>query len=344
MVKDFAAKYNLPAFRLQQFNEQFFQQAVTDFLQISSWPKDLRTRLAAEVPFMSLSPEKELVSKDKRTVKVLFRRNIDSQRIETVLMRHKDGRNTVCVSCMVGCPVNCSFCATGKMGFGGNLKAEEIVDQVMYFQRYLKSLGQQVTNVVFMGMGEPMLNLDAVQEAINTFTDPEKLALSKRRITISTSGYIPQFNKLIADGFRGRVAISLHAPNQELREKLMPVAKIFSLDQLMEALDKFVELTNKRVTYEYVMIRGVNDKKIHAWQLVKLFKKRLSHINLIPYNPIQEVEFARSGTDAIAVFRKILRENGISCTVRVTMGDDVNAACGQLADRENKKNLDKKIR
>jgi 23S rRNA (adenine2503-C2)-methyltransferase len=343
MIQEFAKKYNLPKFRTLQFDKAFYQNGIESFDQLSTFPADLRERLKAEVEFSTLSVEKELISAHKDTIKILMKR-ADGQRIEAVLMKHKDGRNTVCVSCMVGCPVNCSFCATGKMGFGGSLSAREIIDQIVYFQRQLVKSGERVSNVVFMGMGEPMLNLEQVQQAIDIITDPDKLALGSRRITISTSGYIPQFKQLVENGFRGRVAISLHAPNQELRAKLMPVAKIYPLDQLLEALDEYTALTNKRVSYEYVMIKNMNDKTEHAYELVKLFSKRLAHINLIPYNPIREVEFERSVRDQINRFRDILTRGGVEATVRVTMGDDVNAACGQLADRENKKNTDKKIR
>jgi 23S rRNA (adenine2503-C2)-methyltransferase len=343
MLEGFIVQNNLAKFRLKQFNKAYYQDLITDFSEISTWPKDLREKAAAEIDLAPLTLEKELVSAKKDTIKVLFKRKKDGQRIETVLMRHKDGRNTVCISCMVGCPVNCSFCATGKMGFGGNLDANEIIEQVMYFQRMLVKKKTKVSNVVFMGMGEPMLNLAEVEKAISAFTDEDKLALSKRRITISTSGYVPQFKKLIQDGFRGRVAISLHAPNQELRQKMMPVAKIYPLDQLIAVLDEYVELTNKRVSYEYIMIKGLNDKEDHARQLVELFANRLAHINLIPYNPIRGESFERSKRDQTEYFKSILEDHGISVSIRYTMGDDIDAACGQLADDENQKHKAKKI-
>jgi 23S rRNA (adenine2503-C2)-methyltransferase len=229
------------------------------------------------------------------------------------------------------------------MGFGGNLTSDEIVDQVLYFARSLKPKLQKVTNIVFMGMGEPMLNLANVESAIEIFTNPEKMAMSVRRITISTSGYLPQFKQLVDHGFRGRVAISLHAPNQELREKLMPVAKIYPLNNLMKTLDEYVELNNKRVSYEYVLIKNVNDQDEHALQLADLLKGRLAHVNLIPYNPISERDFVRSNREQITRFTKLLEKHKINHSLRVTMGDDVNAACGQLADRENKRNISRKI-
>jgi 23S rRNA (adenine2503-C2)-methyltransferase len=274
MIDEFIQEKQIPSYRAKQFNKHFYQEFVESFDDLSTWPKELRTELTEKFDFSSLDLEKEFVSEKGDTTKVLFKRKKDGQRIETVLMEHKDGRKTVCVSCMVGCPVNCTFCATGKMGFGGNLTANEIVDQVLYFSRKLAKSNEKVSNIVFMGMGEPMLNLDNVIDSIDIFTNPKKMGLSQRRITISTSGYVPQLKTFIDRGFRGRLAISLHAPNQELRERLMPVAKIFSLNQLMNLIDEYTKLNNKRVSYEYVMISGVNDQPEHARQLVKLFRKR----------------------------------------------------------------------
>jgi 23S rRNA (adenine2503-C2)-methyltransferase len=232
---------------------------------------------------------------------------------------------------MVGCPVNCSFCATGKLGFGGNLDSREIIDQVLHFGRILKSENQKITNVVFMGMGEPLLNLQNILSAIQILSDPSKFNLGSRRITISTSGYIPQLQQLIDSGFRGRLAISLHAPNQELRSILMPVAKVYPLDKLLKTLDGYTKLTGKRISYEYILIDQVTDDLEQAKQLVDLFKHRLAHINLIPYNPIPNSEFVRPSKNRIHEFSHVLEQADIPHTIRVTMGDDISAACGQLA-------------
>jgi 23S rRNA (adenine2503-C2)-methyltransferase len=339
MIEAFAEKYKLPKFKQKQFFEMYYQKAVSSFDDITGWSKEEREKLKKEVEFTRIEPATKLISLNKDTVKILFKLNRDpKRRLETVLMRHKDGRNTVCVSCMVGCPVNCAFCATGKMGFQGNLTAEEIIDQVLYFQRMLQKEGQRVSNVVYMGMGEPMLNLTEVEDSIKILTDPDKFGISQRRITVSTSGYIPQFQKYIEHGFRTRIAISLHASNQEQRAKLMPVAKQYKLDDLMQALDEYQKLTNKRISYEYVMLQNVNDRPENAKELVQLLGgKRLSHVNLIPYNPIKEADYARSSNNRIHNFARILKSAGIETTIRVTMGDDINAACGQLADRENDK-------
>ncbi|MBN1915942.1 23S rRNA (adenine(2503)-C(2))-methyltransferase RlmN [Candidatus Dojkabacteria bacterium] len=360
MFRKFINKYNLPGFRLKQIEEAFYQKPIRSFEEITTLPKDIKNKLSQEITFSTLREIKKLESKNSKTIKLLFERS-DKKKIETVLIRHKDKRNTVCVSCMVGCPVGCIFCATGKMGFGGNLSAQEIIDQILYFNRFLLSCKkpQKVTNVVFMGMGEPLLNLSEVQKSLDIITDPAKLGLSKRRIIISTCGYIPQFKKLVKDGFKGRFAISLHAPNQKLREKIMPIARLFPIDKLIKATTWYMDLRNKRISYEYIMIHDVNDRGEHAQELVALLKgQRLAHINLIPYNPItiyHDIKtvnkqtncsrflpdkysfrsFRRSSRNRIHSFAKILTEAGIPATIRVTMGEDVEAACGQLTNIEN---------
>jgi len=331
MIKKFIEKHKLPKFRIKQFNYAYYVKAIPSFDQLTTWSENLREDLKKEIQFISLKEVKTSISEDKSTLKVLFSRKKDNQLLETVLMKHDDKRNTVCVSCMVGCSVNCSFCATGKMGFRGNLTAQEIVDQVMYFQRILLKQGEKVTNIVYMGMGEPMLNLDNVMDSIEVFTDEDKLAMSARRITLSTAGFITEIKQVMDLGFKGRLAISLHAPTQALREKLMPVAKIHKLDNLFNVLDKYVEKTNKRITYEYILIQDINDTIEHAEELSKLLKNRLSHVNLIPYNPIKGVDFKAPSRNSIHRFANVLEKYRISHTIRITMGDDIKAACGQLA-------------
>ena len=335
MIDSFVNNHQLPSYRIKQFNQAYYQQLVPSYDHITGWPKSLREEFEKFFPFSSLDVKKRLVSQRMDTIKVLFARKKDQQMIETVLMKHDDGRNTICVSCMVGCPVNCSFCATGKLGFNGNLEAREIVDQVLYFARELKETNESVSNVVFMGMGEPMLNLKEVMTAMQTLRDGEKFGLSTRRVTISTSGYVPQLKQLIASGFKGRLAISLHAPNQALRERLMPVAKVYPLDQLMAVLDDYTKQSNKRITYEYILIKDVTDQVEHANQLGDLLKNRLAHVNLIPYNPVPGESFVRPDKKSIFRFDHILKQHGVPSSVRVTMGDDIKAACGQLAANIN---------
>ncbi len=332
MIKEFIKKNKLQNFRIKQFNEQFYSGLINSFDELFTWPKDLRYKLKNEVSFSSLKLKKQLLSKRGDTIKYLFETN-SGKLIETVLMMHKDGRNTVCVSVMMGCPVGCRFCATGRMGFKGNLSCEEIVDQVLFVRRYLRPLGRDISNVVYMGMGEPLLNLKEVTESLNILNDPEKIGLGTRKVTISTSGYINELISLIKSGFRGRLAVSLHAPNQKLREKLMPVARTNNLDNLLNVLDDYVQLTKKRITYEYILIDGITDTKDCAKELVNMFRKRLAHINLIPYNKVDGVNFKQSKTDTITWFKNKLTNSGISATVRITMGADVEAACGQLASK-----------
>ncbi|HKZ34438.1 MAG TPA: 23S rRNA (adenine(2503)-C(2))-methyltransferase RlmN [Patescibacteria group bacterium] len=334
MIEQFAKDHNLPSYRLNQFYLAFYKQAISSFDELTTWPKELREELKTKVLFSSLTLEKLQVSLTKDTYKALMKRVVDGKFIESVLMRHKDGRNTVCVSCMVGCPVGCIFCATGRMGFQGNLSAQEIVDQVLFSQRLLRKEDEQVSQIVFMGMGEPMLNLEEVEKAVAVLTDPKKFGMSDRRITISSSGYVPQLETLFSHGFEGQIAISLHAPNQKLRETLMPVAKVYPLEILLKALDMYANRTHKRVSYEYVLLKGVNDQEEHALELSRLLHERSAHVNLIPYNPIPDGQFERPSRNQARRFQEILTQQGISSTIRVTMGDEIHAACGQLATQK----------
>ncbi|MBD3362665.1 23S rRNA (adenine(2503)-C(2))-methyltransferase RlmN [Candidatus Dojkabacteria bacterium] len=333
MIEEFADKNNIPKFRIKQFNNLYYKELINSFDELFTWPKDLRKKLKEKIEFSTIKADKKIMSKDRATQKVLFRRKSDNHKFESVLMLHDDDRNTVCVSCMVGCPVGCKFCATGQMGFKAKLSAKEIIDQILYFQRHLNTQNQKITNIVFMGMGEPLLNLNEVQKSIAVITDPDKLAMSTRRITISTVGIIPGIRKLIKSDFKGRLAISLHAPTQTLREVLIPIANQYKLKDLMRVLSNYTHKTNKRVSYEYVLIRNINDSEQNAKQLAELLHNRLAHVNLIPYNPIKEDTFSTPAKNTIYNFAKILEDKGITYTIRVTMGEDVNAACGQLSNQ-----------
>ena len=331
-IETFLEEHNQPKYRLNQFYQAYYQKLITDFDQLTVWPKSLRDQAAKQISLLSLKPIKTQVSKDQDTIKVLFsRQHAPEQLLEAVLMKHQDNRNTVCVSCMIGCPMNCAFCATGNMGFIANLNADEIVEQVLFFARELAKTQQKITNIVFMGMGEPMINLTASQESIAILTDKNKLAMSPSRITVSTCGVITPLKKFIMEGYKGRLAISLHAPNQELREKIMPVAKANPLPKLFKTIDLYTKKTNKRVSYEYILIKEVNDQIEHAQQLVLLLKYKLAHVNLIPYNPVSNQSWQRPERKAVYAFAQILKEANIAYTIRVTMGQDIAAACGQLA-------------
>lgn len=332
MFKDFLLQENITGYRAKQFWQQYLLQGATSAAEITTWPKELREKLAQQGEFLPLKEKQVFTAKDGNTVKVLFERP-DGLVIESVLMRHRDGRNTICVSSMVGCPVGCVFCATGKMGFLANLTAEEIVEQVIYFARILRKENEKVTNVVFMGMGEPLLNYEPVLEAVKILTDPDFLGLSDRRISISTSGYPKQIIKLVESGYKGKLAISLHAPNQELRASLMPVAVANPLPELMASLDRFVELTNKRVFYEYLLLDGVNDTVEHAAELALLLRGRLAHVNLIPFNPIPGTALTKSSRTKVQAFLDELEAQGITATIRVPFGVEIAGACGQLATK-----------
>jgi 23S rRNA (adenine2503-C2)-methyltransferase len=333
-IEQFLAENSQPSYRLKQFNQAFYQNLITDFEELSVWPKELREQAKKQILLLSLKPIKTQISKNQDTIKVLFSRNSNpDHKFETVLMKHQDGRNTVCVSCMVGCPMNCSFCATGSMGFTVNLSAQEIVEQVLFFARKLSKTQQKVTNVVFMGMGEPMVNLLATQEAVAILTDRNKLAMSPSRITVSTCGLVTPLKKFIIQGYKGRLAISLHAPNQQLREQVMPVAKTNSLSELISVVDLYTKQTNKRVSYEYILISKLNDQKEHAQELAALLKHKLAHVNLIPYNPVAGKNWTRPNKKTIFAFSEILKRANIAHTIRVTMGEDIAAACGQLATK-----------
>jgi 23S rRNA (adenine2503-C2)-methyltransferase len=246
-------------------------------------------------------------------------------------MQYEDGRNSICVSCMSGCPVGCKFCATGKMGFNRNLTYREIADQIMHFQRLLAEKEKSVTNVVFMGMGEPMLNLDNVRKAVEIINDSNKLSIGIRRVTISTVGYVPQMREYFTDRHTPRLAISLHSPNQKIREQIMPtISKLHPLDELMSFADWYENELNKRITYEYTLIKGINDQPEHAIELSKLLYNRLALVNVIRFNPSSVLPYETPKEETLQRFVKILNNRDINTTIRYSMGDEIGGACGQL--------------
>jgi 23S rRNA (adenine2503-C2)-methyltransferase len=334
-VVEWVDAHKLPKYRINQFNQAFYREYISTFDELTTWPIDLRKELASEIPFSTINDIQKFVSKDGNVMKILFSRISDRKSFESVLMRHDDGRNTVCVSSMIGCPAGCTFCATGRMGYWGNLTPSEIIDQILFFARLLKTQNETISNIVFMGMGEPLLNLANVNESIKVITSPEMMAMSMRRITISTSGITSNLRSLIASGFRGRLALSLHAPNQKLRETLMPIARKYPLPVLIAELKGYADMTNKRVSYEYALIDGINDKPEHAKDLYQLLGTNLTHLNLIPYNPVSGVLYKRSTPSSIRIFTEILKKYRMNYTLRVTMGDDIQAACGQLVTNQS---------
>src|SRR5436190_3340638 len=286
---------------------------------MTNLPIALRERLAAEVPFSSLTLEHEAHARDG-TVKALFRTR-DGRPVEAVLMRYRDDRRSLCLSSQSGCPLTCSFCATGQMKFGRNLTASEILDQALHFRRL-----DDIDHAVFMGMGEPMMNLDSVLAACERLPD---LGIAHRRTAISTVGWIPGIDALAAQPKPIRLALSVHAADDALRSEIMPVNDRYPLADVLAACRRFYEAKRRMVFVEYVMLGGVNDRYEQAVQLARVLDPKVFKVNLIPYNPTGSYD--GSGPEAIAAFRAVLEEHGLRATVRLTRGRDIAAACGQLA-------------
>jgi 23S rRNA (adenine2503-C2)-methyltransferase len=257
-------------------------------------------------------------------VKALFS-TADGRPVEAVLMRYRDGRRSLCLSSQSGCPLTCTFCATGAMKFGRNLTASEILDQALHFRRM-----SEVDHAVFMGMGEPMMNLDHVLAACRKLPD---VGITSRRTAISTVGWVPGILRLAETPLPLRLALSLHAPDDALRTQIMPVNERYPLEQVLEACEELYEAKRRKVFVEYVMLAGVNDRYEQALALAELLDHRIYKVNLIPYNPTGSV-YAGSGREAIAAFREALESRGVEATVRLTRGRDIDAACGQLAARK----------
>jgi 23S rRNA (adenine2503-C2)-methyltransferase len=307
------------AFRAKQVWE-WTARGAHGYEEMTNLPSALRAALAAEVPFSSLTLEREMHASDG-TVKALFSTH-DGRAVEAVLMRYKDGRRSLCLSSQSGCPLTCTFCATGTMKFGRNLTASEILDQALHFRRI-----EEVDHCVFMGMGEPMMNLDNVLAACERLPS---IGITHRRTAISTVGWIPGIERLTASEMPIRLALSLHAPDDALRSQIMPVNDRYRLADVLDACRAFYERKRRMVFIEYVMLGGVNDGYAQALQLARLLEPWVFKVNLIPYNPTDS-RYDGSSREAIEAFRSVLEEHGLSATVRLTRGRDIDAACGQLA-------------
>jgi 23S rRNA (adenine2503-C2)-methyltransferase len=307
-----------PAFRARQV-WAWAARGVHGYEDMTDLPADLRLRLAEEVPFSSLELEDEAHSRDG-TVKALFRTH-DGRPVEAVLMRYRDERRSLCLSSQSGCPLTCTFCATGQMRFGRNLTASEILDQALHFRRI-----EAVDHAVFMGMGEPMMNLDAVLAACARLPD---VGITNRRTAISTVGWIPGIDALTEQPRPLRLALSLHAADEALRSQIMPVNDRYPLADVLAACRRFYERKRRMVFVEYVMLAGVNDRYEQAVALARVLDPRMFKVNLIPYNPTGMYD--GSSRQAIDAFKAVLEEHGVGATVRLTRGRDIDAACGQLA-------------
>jgi 23S rRNA (adenine2503-C2)-methyltransferase len=322
LVRTALAERDEPDYRAEQVWE-WAARGARGYDEMTNLPQPLRDALAERVPFSTLRLEREARSVDG-TVKALFA-TADDRPLEAVLMSYRDGRRSICVSSQSGCPLSCTFCATGSMRFGRNLTASEIVDQALHFRR----LGP-VNHCVFMGMGEPMMNLEAVLRACERLPD---LGITHRRTAISTVGWVPGIDRLAESEMPIRLALSLHAPDDALRSRIMPVNDRYPIAEVLAACERHHARKRRRVFIEYVMLGGVNDRYEHAVALAGLLDPAVYKVNLIPFNPTDS-RYEGSSRRATDAFQAALEEHGLRATVRLTRGQDIDAACGQLAARD----------
>lgn len=324
---------NEPKFRYKQVYDAIYRQFLDSWDEVANLPKNLREELKEQCPLEI--PAEMSESKDKRTVKAGIYFGEDM--VESVLMKYRDNRNTVCVSTQVGCNMGCKFCATGQLCFTRNLLYTEIVQQVLVFERYLRPKGETVTNVVFMGMGEPMMNYDQVLRAVKFLNDPDFFNIGARKISVSTVGIPECIKKLYKENIQLNLAVSLNAPDNTGRNSIMPINKIHNLAELLDAVSEYIEQTNREVMMEYVMLAGVNDSISRGYKLARLLKDRLGKnfkVNLIEFNPSQG--YKGTSPEKIDRFRSILEEQGIKVIQRYKFGRDVKAACGQLVGKRSR--------
>jgi 23S rRNA (adenine2503-C2)-methyltransferase len=333
-LEAFALSQGWKKFRAQQIFDWLYRQKVQDFEDMSNLSKETRQVLADHFQINPLTLVRKQESKDG-TVKFLFKTE-DGALLESVLMRFDYG-NSVCVSSQVGCNMGCAFCASGLTKKSRNLTAGEMTAQAMHIQHYLDEEGQRLSHVVVMGTGEPFDNYDNVMSFVRTVNHDRGLGIGSRHITISTCGIVPKILEFSHARTQYNLAISLHAPNDTLRSQLMPVNKAYPLDELMDALRVYCEENNRKLTFEYILLKGVNDQPEHARQLAKLLKGLTCYVNLIPYNSVDEHGFQGvNRTEAMKFYDELMKQ-GIRCTIRKEHGNDIDAACGQLRIKEMKK-------
>lgn len=317
-----------PRYRIDQVNRAVYREAATGFEQILTLPAGLRATLAERFNYEALEAIRSETSSDG-TRKILFR-TADGAAVETVQMpTERSGATTICLSSQAGCGMGCTFCATGAMGLTRNLTASEIVDQFLHVRRR-SSAHRTPDRAVFMGMGEPLANLRAVEDAVRTLVDPAAVRLSPRRVTVSTVGLPRGIHAVAGWGLPVGLAISLHAADDDLRTQLVPVARRFPLDTLMEASRHYQQQARRRVTYEYTLLDGVNDDPTQAMDLARLLRGQRCHVNLIPFNTYPGARYRPTPRPGARAFRDTLRERGLRATVRRTRGRDISGACGQL--------------
>ncbi|WP_018665299.1 23S rRNA (adenine(2503)-C(2))-methyltransferase RlmN [Heyndrickxia acidiproducens] len=338
-LSDWMLEHGQKKFRAQQVWEWLYQKRVKNFSDMKNVNKECLQLLDEHFSIHTLQQVVKQESKDG-TVKFLFQLQ-DGNLIETVLMRQHYGLS-VCVTTQVGCNIGCSFCASGLLRKNRDLKSGEIVEQIMYVQKHFDEAGhgERVSHVVVMGIGEPFDNFENLVNFLEIINSQKGLAIGARHITVSTSGLAPKIYEFADLNLQVNLAISLHAPNNELRTSIMKINRAYPLEKLMPAIDYYLKKTNRRITFEYILLKDVNDHKEEAQQLAQLLhdKRHLAYVNLIPYNPVNEhIQYKRSDQETIMVFYDTLKKNGINCVVRQEHGTDIDAACGQLRSKQIKK-------
>lgn len=321
--------WGFPAYRAAQVYEWLYKHKVASVAEMTNLPKALRDKLETATVIGHMQQVTEQFSSDGQTVKKLFRLP-DNQLIEAVLMEYDDGRRTACISTQAGCAMGCVFCATGQMGFARHLTSGEIVEQAVYFARVLDRDGDRLSNVVLMGMGEPLHNYENTLKAIHALNNPEGLGIGQRHITLSTVGLVPQMRRFAEENTEVKLAISLHAATDDERSALLPINRRYPIREVIDAGKYYIEKTGRRLTFEWSLIRGENDTVEQATKLGKLLKGMLCHVNVIPLNPTGGYGGMPSDPEAVKAFQETLASYGVSSTVRVRRGIDIQAGCGQL--------------
>ncbi len=335
-LEDFMESIGEPRYRGRQVHRWIYQKAVSSFYEMSDLSRDLRNKLdeLARISIPRVLKQRASIDGTRKFLMELE----DKKRIEIVVIPHNGNKNTrytLCISTQVGCPIGCVFCATGNSGFQRNLQAYEMIGQVLGSERELQKRLKSnenglITNVVYMGMGEPMLNYDQVIQSIYSLNDPKGINIGQRHITISTAGDVKGINRLAQENLQVTLAISLHACSNELRDRLIPLNHKYPLEELINSIKQYIHLTNRRVTFEYLLLDGVNNSREDAQMLIKLLKPLLANVNLIPYNEVEGLEFKQPPPEKINQFYYYLLDAGVNVTLREEKGADIEAACGQL--------------
>ncbi len=324
LTEVYMEELNQKKYRAIQTFKWLYKENEYDFFKMSDLPLDMRKKLSSTFSVFTLVQEQMKLSSDG-TTKFLFKLP-DGAAVETVLMKYNFG-NSVCVSSQVGCRMKCDFCASSKLSFERNLTPGEIVQQILLVSKHI---GEKISNIVFMGIGEPFDNYDNVIKAIRILNDQRGLGVGARHITVSTSGLVPQILRFADEGIQANLSISLHATTDEIRDKIMPVNKAYNIKLLLQACKKYIEKTNRRITFEYAVMYGVNDTIRDACRLSDLLAGMLCYVNLIPINPVEGSPYKRPSQSIMMNFRDALNNRGITATIRRELGSDVDAACGQL--------------